>query len=93
MFFAGAPPLSIDNETSRFKLNDGVISAIEVPTLHVVGSSDPLVYSSVALYNVCNPRTALLYDHGLGHLVPRDAGDVSELADIIGEISKGVDQL
>lgn len=88
MFFAGAPPLSVDNETSRFKLDDGAASAIEVPTLHVIGSSDPLVYSSVALYNVCNPKTALLYDHGLGHLVPRDAGDVSELAEIIREIGK-----
>ena len=44
------------------------------------------MYSAVALYNVCNQETAMLWDHGLGHLVPRDADTVSELGDILHEV-------
>ncbi|KAM0715745.1 hypothetical protein Q7P37_008259 [Cladosporium fusiforme] len=93
IFFSGAPPLSIDEDNSSFKLSDEISTAITIPTLHVIGSSDPLLYSSVALYNVCDPETAILYDHGLGHLVPRDAESVRELADIVGEIVSQVDIL
>lgn len=59
------------------------------------GSNDPLVYSSVALYNACNQEHAQLYDHGLGHLVPRDADNVEQLGDVlsvvIGKINKPQD--
>lgn len=50
------------------------------------GSNDPLVYSSVALYNTCDQDTAQLYDHGLGHLVPRDADNVEQLGDVLSDV-------
>ena len=59
-------------------------TSIDIPTFHVFGSNDPLVYSSVALYNACNQDMAQLYDHGLGHLVPRDADNVEQLGDTLG---------
>jgi hypothetical protein len=68
------------------KLADECGSVIDVPTFHIFGSNDPLVYSAVALYNVCNQETAMLWDHGLGHLVPRDAETVTELGDILQSI-------
>lgn len=86
MFFSGAPPLSIDEDVASFRLREEMSTGLNVPTLHVIGSSDPLVYSSVALYNTCHPGSAILYDHGLGHLVPRDAENVSGLADLIDTI-------
>ena len=68
------------------KLADECTSIIDIPTFHVFGSNDPLMYSAVALYNVCNQDTAALWDHGLGHLVPRDAETVSELGDILQSV-------
>lgn len=59
---------------------------IHIPTFHVFGSNDPLVYSSVALYNNCAQDSAQLYDHGLGHLVPRDADNVEQLGDTLSDV-------
>ncbi len=50
------------------------------------------MYSAVALYNVCNQETATLWDHGLGHLVPRDADTVSELGDILHDVIVRIDK-
>lgn len=44
------------------------------------------MYSSVALYNACNQDAAQLYDHGLGHLVPRDADNVEQLGDTLSDV-------
>lgn len=74
------------------KLADECNSAIDISTFHVFGSNDPLMYSAVALYNVCNHETAMLWDHGLGHLVPRDADTVSELGDILHDVILRVDK-
>jgi len=74
------------------KLADECTSAIDIPTFHVFGSNDPLMYSAVALYNVCNQDTATLWDHGLGHLVPRDAETVSELGGILQAVMLKADK-
>jgi hypothetical protein len=71
-------------------LADQCTNVIDIPTFHVFGSNDPLMYSAVALYNVCNPDKAELCDHGLGHLVPRDVDTVRELADALEGIIEGI---
>jgi hypothetical protein len=87
IFFSGTPPLAIEPDGRLIaKLADECASAIDIPTFHVFGSNDPLMYSAVALYNVCNQDTATLWDHGLGHLVPRDADTVTELGDILHDV-------
>lgn len=48
-----------------------------------VGSLDPYLHGSMALYNVCDPDTAYLFDHAKGHTIPRDKDTVKELGDII----------
>lgn len=48
-----------------------------------VGSLDPYLHGSMALYNVCDPDTAYLFDHAKGHTIPRDKETVKELGDII----------
>ena len=49
----------------------------------LVGSLDPYLAGSMALYNVCDPDTAYLFDHAKGHTLPRDKHTVKELGDVI----------
>ncbi|KAI2473291.1 serine hydrolase-domain-containing protein [Annulohypoxylon bovei var. microspora] len=86
IFFAGSPPLVSEGDVFVAKLADEYGTSIDIPTFHVFGSNDPLVYSSVALYNACNQDEAQLYDHGLGHLVPRDADNVEQLGDTLSDV-------
>lgn len=48
-----------------------------------VGSLDPYLAGSIALYNVCDGDTAYLFDHAKGHTLPRDKDTVRELGNII----------
>lgn len=59
---------------------------IDIPSLHIVGCSDPYIAGAVALYNMCDRHTAELFDHGKGHTVPRDARTVKELCDAIARL-------
>ncbi|KAF3058476.1 hypothetical protein GL218_05760 [Daldinia childiae] len=86
IFFAGTPPLVAEGDGFAARLADEHGTSISIPTFHVFGSNDPLVYSSVALYNACDQDTAQLYDHGLGHLVPRDADNVEQLGDVLADV-------
>lgn len=52
-------------------------------TLIAVGSLDPYLAGSIALYNICDMDTAYLFDHAKGHTLPRDKDTVKELGDII----------
>ena len=61
--------------------HDGLI---DIPTLHIVGSKDPYVHGAVALFNICDPDTAILFDHGRGHTLPRDERTVTELSSAVG---------
>ncbi|KFH44103.1 hypothetical protein ACRE_050760 [Hapsidospora chrysogenum ATCC 11550] len=80
VFFHGWPPLATEGE-STLLLSDDVGEIITVPTFHVVGASDPYLVGSMALFSVCDSDTAEMFDHGKGHMVPRDAVTVKELAD------------
>ncbi|OGM50079.1 hypothetical protein ABOM_001248 [Aspergillus bombycis] len=92
IFFNGFPPLipgqnkyllADDEEESGMACED---RCINVPTLHVLGSLDPWVYGSLALYNVCCREKASLFDHGGGHSVPRDVRTIRELGQVVREI-------
>lgn len=48
-----------------------------------VGSLDPYIDGSMALYNVCDMDTAVLFDHAKGHTLPRDKDTIRELVDVI----------
>lgn len=81
VFFGGWPPA--DPETHYLVLSDESDDVIKIPTLHVIGSLDPYIHGSMALYNVCDQDTAYLFDHAKGHTIPRDRETVKELADVI----------
>lgn len=48
-----------------------------------VGSLDPYIDGSMALYNVCDMDSAVLFDHAKGHTLPRDRDTIRELVDVI----------
>lgn len=84
IFFAGAPPLRTD--PPGYYLSDEAGEIISVPTCHVIGVSDPYIQLALALHGLCDSDTAMLFDHGWGHTVPRDADIVEELAITIREM-------
>ncbi|KAF2281084.1 uncharacterized protein EI97DRAFT_454302 [Westerdykella ornata] len=81
MFFGGWPPLKPD--LRGMMLADETDLQIPVATCHVIGSLDPYLDGSLALFNVCDPETAILFDHAKGHTLPRDKETVKELCDVI----------
>ena len=81
--------MRMEGERVKCVLADECEDVIDIPSCHVVGCNDPYVQGSMALYSMCDEDTAVLFDHGKGHTVPRDAKTVSELAVAIGDsISK-----
>jgi hypothetical protein len=82
IFFAGWPPLATDGENTLL-LSDEVGEIITIPTFHVVGASDPYLPGCMALYNVCDSDIAEMFDHGKGHMIPRDAVTVKELTNLL----------
>ncbi|ERT01098.1 hypothetical protein SPBR_03073 [Sporothrix brasiliensis 5110] len=81
IFFAGWPP--VDPTTHAMILSDETDEVIEIPTCHIIGSLDPYLHGSMALYNVCDADTAYLFDHAKGHTLPRDKDTVKELGDVV----------
>lgn len=81
IFFAGWPPLDVRNNT--IVLSDTCDDLIAIPTCHVVGAGDPYLKGAVGLYNICDEDTAILFDHGKGHTLPRDPKTLKELAQTI----------
>lgn len=64
---------------------------INIPTCHVIGSSDPFVDASLCLYNICDQDCADLFDHGGGHVLPREKKVVMELADVVRDMINGAE--
>lgn len=74
------------------QLADQVGTVIDIPTFHIFGCDDAFLGGAVALYNVCEPTNSTMFDHGLGHIVPRDAENVRMLADILEELIPKVEE-
>jgi hypothetical protein len=83
VFITGWPPL--DRKTSQMLLADERELVLDSPTFHVLGSKDPFCKGSEALFNMCDPDTRLLYDHGKGHIIPRDSETVKDMASQLQE--------
>ncbi|CAL5871696.1 uncharacterized protein PFLUO_LOCUS5949 [Penicillium psychrofluorescens] len=83
LFFTGWPPISPDN---KLILADEDERMIDIPTLHVVGANDPYRHGAEALYNVCDPDTAAMFDTGKGHTIPRSGLVITELGNEVREL-------
>lgn len=87
IFFAGWPPVA---ETDYLDTEAEVEAAVDVPTFHVIGSGDPFVEASMTLYRVCAEDTAELFDHGQGHMMPREMKTLKELSDALDQFVDGI---
>ncbi|KAF1850313.1 uncharacterized protein K460DRAFT_269416 [Cucurbitaria berberidis CBS 394.84] len=81
LFFGGWPPMT--PTLDGLVLADESELMIEVPSCHIIGSLDPYLHGNIALYNVCDPDTAFIFDHAKGHTLPRDKHMVKELGDTV----------
>ncbi|KAI9053389.1 hypothetical protein LZ554_002348 [Drepanopeziza brunnea f. sp. 'monogermtubi'] len=84
IFFGGWPPLTPDFD--GIVLADQTDLTINIPTCHIIGSLDPYLAGSIALYNVCDMDTARLFDHAKGHTLPRHKDTIRELSNVIREM-------
>lgn len=79
--------MAISGDNVHVLLADQGLDVIDIPTLHIIGCSDPYVLGAIALYNMCDQNSAEMFDHGKGHTVPRDARTIQELCDAIDRLS------
>ncbi|KAJ5628113.1 hypothetical protein N7490_010341 [Penicillium lividum] len=89
IFMCGWPPK--DPVTGNIVLADDYDrEVIKIPTCHVVGAMDPFLDGSMALYNLCDPDTADLFDHGGGHVIPRSKETLTDLTEVIRDMIRSV---
>lgn len=87
IFVAGWPPLRIGKDGVDLVLSDESEDLIDIPTCHVVGCMDPYLQGSMALFNTCDEDTAEMFDHGKGHIVPRDTKTLGELREYVARLT------
>jgi predicted esterase len=81
VFISGWP--AVDFRAARFVTPDDEEDHIPVPTCHVIGAEDVFLEGSKMLYDICNVDNAELFDHGGGHVIPRNSRTLKELGDVI----------
>lgn len=81
MFIAGWP--AADIRSGKVLMPDDTEEVLTLPTCHVIGAEDVFVEGSKALYELCDMDTAEFFDHGGGHIIPRNQRTLKELADVI----------
>lgn len=84
VFFGGWQPVHPILQKDIFA--DDSEERITIPTCHVIGTFDPYLHGSMCLYNFCDPENAELFDHGAGHVLPRERRVVQELAETLQEM-------
>jgi hypothetical protein len=48
--------------------------------------ADPYRYGALALFNVCDPDTAAMFDTGRGHTIPRSGQIIRELGNAVRDL-------
>lgn len=83
IFWGGVPPFMADGKRWYLPRTDGEI--FDLRTIHVIGATDPFLASGMILYNLCDPNSATLFDHGKGHQVVWEPKIVKSLVEVIRE--------
>ena len=83
IFWGGVPPLTADGKRWYLPHIDGQI--FDLPTIHVIGAMDPFLGAGMLLYNLCDPHSATLFDHGKGHQMVWETKIVKSLVEMIRE--------
>ncbi len=83
IFWGGLPPSTADGKRWFLPSTDGQI--FDLPTLHIIGSRDPFLATAMLLYNLCEPNSATLFDHGKGHIIVWEPEIVKSLIEVFRE--------
>lgn len=83
IFICGGMPF--DSSGLRYEVPQPDTYLITIPTAHIVGSLDQLYPESLKLHALCEPATALLFDHGWKHMVPFDQRNTEGMLGVIEE--------
>lgn len=83
IFWGGLPPLTKDGKRWYLPRTDGQM--FDLPTIHIIGAMDPFLAAGMLLYNLCDPNTAILFDHGKGHQIVWEPKIVKSLVEVIRE--------
>ena len=86
VLICGWPPM--DPVTGKIVLADDEFEGdiISIPTCHIVGAADPFLDAAMALYNICDPDSADLFDHGGGHVIPRGKDTISDITHVVRDM-------
>ena len=84
VLICGWPPM--DPVSGKLVLADDEVDLIKIPTCHIVGAADPFLDAAMALYNLCDPDSADLFDHGGGHVVPRARQTVDDITTVVRDM-------
>ena len=83
MSFSLPVGLPLDAETE--------VEAVDLPIFHVIGSGNPFVEAPMNLYSVCAKDAAELFDHGIGHMMPREMKTLKELAECLDQFVDAIE--
>ncbi len=89
IFWGGVPPFTADGKRWYLPRHDGQV--FDLPTIHVIGATDPFLAAGMLLYNLCNPDSATLFDHGKGHQVVWEPKIVKSLVEVIREQIRAIE--
>ncbi|KAJ5180605.1 hypothetical protein N7492_003815 [Penicillium capsulatum] len=83
VLICGWPPM--DPVSGKIVLADEEFDGemITIPTCHIVGAADPFLDAAMALYNLCDPDSADLFDHGGGHVIPSGRDTLTDITGVV----------
>lgn len=86
IFFVAIPAYQADGK--GWILSDETSQRITVPTCHVYSEKDPLVMTSKALLNTCEPGSTTVVLHEKGHTIPHEKELMVEVAKFVRGINR-----
>jgi hypothetical protein len=102
VFLTGWPPLSPEEDVVLADESDYILDVptlhvvgangdFEIYLPHsnrilIIDITDPYRYGALALFNVCDPETAAMFDTGRGHTIPRSGQVITELGNAVRDL-------
>lgn len=86
IFFVAIPAYRADGK--GWILSDETSQRITAPTCHVYSEKDPLVLTSKALWNTCEPSSRTLILHEKGHTIPHEKELMAEVAKFVRGLNR-----
>jgi len=86
VFMNSLPPFRM-NPGENPVVDEGLRGYIKIPTVSVAGTKDFVYDYSLALHELCDPKSSTLVLHDKGHDIPGDARNVSKMAGAVKDLT------